>query len=63
MNGQEPNERGINEFLDQAITAMLGKNMGVSHSAWNCVNRFADLGEDYGTLAQKALRQAGLDLL
>lgn len=63
MNGQEPNERGINEFLDQAITAMQGQHMGVSHSAWNCVNRFADLGEDYGTLAQKALRQAGLDLL
>ena len=63
MRGQEPNERGINEFLDQAITAMQGKNMGVSHAAWNCVNRFADLGEDYEALAQKALRQAGIDLL
>ena len=28
-NGQEANERGINEFLDQASTSLQGDNMGV----------------------------------
>lgn len=53
--GQEPNERGINEFLDQARVALLGDHVGVKHAAANCVLRFADLGEDYETIARKAL--------
>ena len=61
MRGQEPNERGINEFLDQAVTALLGTSVGVRHAAWNCINRFAELGEDYEALAKKALQQAGID--
>ena len=59
--GQEPNERGINEFLDQAVTALLGTSVGVRHAAWNCTNRFAELGEDYEAIAKKALQQAGID--
>ena len=55
-NGQEANERGINEFLDQAATALQGDNMGVKHAAANCVMRFADLGEDYEKLARMALK-------
>ena len=61
MRGHEPNERGINEFLDQAVTALLGTSVGVRHAAWNCINRFAELGEDYEAIAQKALQQAGID--
>ena len=61
MTGQEPNERGINEFLDQAVTALLGTSVGVRHAAWNCINRFAELGEDYEAIANKALQQAGID--
>ena len=61
MRGQEPNERGINEFLDQAVTALLGTSVGVRHAAWNCTNRFAELGEDYEAIAKKALQQAGID--
>lgn len=55
-NGQEPNERGINEFLDQAATALQCDNMGVKHAAANCVMRFADLGEEYEHLAKIALK-------
>ena len=61
MRGQEPNERGINEFIDQAVTALQGTSVGVRHAAWNCTNRFAELGEDYEAIAQKALQQAGID--
>ena len=55
-NGQEANERGINEFLDQAEVALQGDNMGIKHAAANCVLRFADLGEEYEKIARAALK-------
>lgn len=54
--GQEPNERGINEFLDQAATVLQGDNMGVKHAAINSVMRFCDLGEDFEKIARGALK-------
>lgn len=53
--GQEPNERGINEFLDQAASALESESAGVRHAAMNCVLRFVDLGEDYEKMARNAL--------
>ena len=55
-NGQEANERGINEFLDQVTVALQGDNMGIKHAAANCVLRFADLGEEYEKIARAALK-------
>lgn len=55
-NGQEANERGINEFLDQAAVALQGDNIGIKHAAANCVLRFADLGEEYEKIARAALK-------
>lgn len=55
-NGQEANERGINEFLDQAAVALQGDNMGIKHAAANCVLRFAELGEEYEKIARAALK-------
>ena len=55
-NGQEANERGINELLDQAAVALQGDNMGIKHAAANCVLRFADLGEEYEKIARAALK-------
>ena len=63
MKGQEPNERGINEFLDQAVTALKSRSAGVRHAALNAVTRFADLGLVYERLAKAALRREGFDLL
>ncbi len=59
--GQEPNERGINEFLDQAITALQSENSGVRHAALNCICRFADMDEAYGKVARAALKQSGFE--
>lgn len=56
MNGQEPNERGINEFIDQAIAALHSPELMVRKAANNCLQRFADLGLVYERLAQSALR-------
>lgn len=63
MRGQEPNERGMHEFLDQAIAAMLSGHVGVCHAAMNAVSRFAGMGVVYERVAKSALRAQGLDWL
>ena len=57
MNEQEPNERGINEFLDQAQVALQSQNVTVRKAALNSLNRFADLGLVYQRLAENILRR------
>lgn len=63
MKGQEPNERGINEFIDQAVTALKSPSAGLRHAAMNALTRFADLGLVYERLANAALKREGFDLL
>lgn len=63
MNVQEPNERGINEFIDQAIVALQGESIPVRKAAMAAVQRFADLGLVYERIAKSALKQANLDFL
>jgi len=57
MNGQEPNERGINEFIDQALAAIQGPSLIVRKAANNCLLRFSELGLVYKRIAQSALRK------
>ena len=61
MKGQEPNERGIQEFLDQALTALQSPSVSVSHAAMNCVRRFASLGDDYTQICKSALKTLNLE--
>ena len=56
MRGQEPNERGINEFLDQAHVALLSSFVSVRKAALNSLNHFAALGLVYERLANSILR-------
>lgn len=63
MRKQEPNERAISEFLDQALSALQSPNMSLRKAAMQCVQRFADLGLVYERLAQSAVRSIGLDFL
>ena len=63
MKGVEPNERGINEFVDQAVTAMKSPSVGVRHAAMNALLRFADLGLVFERLANAALKREGFDTL
>lgn len=63
MNGQEPNERGINEFIDQALAALQGDSMPVRKAAMSSLQRFAELGLVYERIAKSALKQANLDFL
>lgn len=62
MNGQEPNERGINEFLDQAVTALQGPYMSVRKAALQSVIRFSDLGLVYERMARNALKSISIEL-
>jgi hypothetical protein len=61
MKGQEPNERSIQEFLDQALTALQSPSVSVRHAAMNCVRRFASLGDDYTQICKSALKTLNLE--
>ena len=61
-NGQEPNERGINEFLDQALCALQGPFPSVRKAALQSLQRFAELGILYERLAKSATKSIDLDI-
>lgn len=61
MNGQEPNERGINEFLDQAQTALQSPSLPVRKASFACIQRFASLGLVYERMAKSYLKPINLD--
>ena len=61
MNRQEPNERGINEFLDQALVALQGPYMSVRKAAMQSLQRFAELGLVYERMAKSATKSINLD--
>ena len=63
MNKQEPNERGINEFIDQGLAALQGDSLMVRKAAMSAVQRFAELGLVYERIAKSALKRANLDFL
>jgi hypothetical protein len=55
-NSQIPNERGINEYLDQVRTVLGDKSISVKHAAMNSIQCFIQLGEEYYTIAKLALK-------
>ena len=59
-DGMVPDDRGICEIIDQAVSAMSDKNLAVRHAAYNCLNRLALLGEDYASIVDSALEKCGL---
>jgi hypothetical protein len=63
MNGQEPNERGINEFIDQALAALQGDSIAVRKAAMASIQRFAELGVMYDRLAKSAIKSINLEFL
>lgn len=63
MQGREPNDRGISEFLDQAIAALHSPTVSLRKAAMQCILHFADLGLVYERLSRSAIRQAGFDFL
>ncbi len=56
MNGQELNDRGMDEYLDQAAAALRGDNIGLKHAALNSILRFVELGETFEKAARVTLK-------
>lgn len=62
MRGQEPNERGIHEYVDQLLVALQSPSVAVKKAAYTSVQRFADLGLVYERIAKSALKTINLQL-
>lgn len=58
-----PNERDINEFVDQAVVALKDESLSLRHAALNSIQRFAGLGEMYEMIARGALKPLEMDYL
>ena len=56
MDKREPNERGINEFIDQALAALQGPSLPVRKAAMSAMQRFAELGLVYQRIANSAIK-------
>ena len=63
MRKQEPNERGINEFIDQALAALQNPTPSLSKAAMQSIIHFADMGLVYERIARSAIHSIGLDFI
>lgn len=61
MRGWKPDERGINEYMDQALSAVRGESVTVRKAVLASVVRFAELGDSYQQIAKGALKTVGID--
>lgn len=61
--GHEPNERGINEFVDQAISALDSPSLTLRKAAMQAVLKFADVCLVFKRIAASATKRAGYDFV
>ena len=62
MNGQEPNERGINEYIDQLLSALQGPSTSVRKAAFQSAQHFAELGLVCERMVRSALKTIQIEL-
>jgi hypothetical protein len=62
MNGQQPNERGINEYIDLTLASLQGHYVSVRKAAPLSLQHFAELGLVYERMARSATKSIHLDL-
>lgn len=60
MQGSEPNERGINEFVDQTLSAIQGGSLTLRKAAMQSLMHFSELGLMYERIVQSATRRLGI---
>lgn len=54
--GMYPDERGVNELLDQATPVLLGNDLQLKHAVMNCINRLGTTADGlYATVVEKFL--------
>ena len=61
MRGETPDERGVNEIIDQATTALRDNSIAIRHAAYTCLQRLAQVEQTYCNIVNTALRRAGLE--
>lgn len=59
--GMEPNERDINEYIDQATSALREESVPLRHTVLKSLQHFASLGDMHAMIARGALRPLELD--
>ena len=59
--GMTPNDRDINEFLDQAVSALQNGSISLKHSALNAVQHFANIDDSCLIVAKGALKFGGFE--
>jgi hypothetical protein len=62
MRKCEPTERDINEFVDQALSALQSSNISLKKAAMQSILHFAELGLVYERISQSALRSIGIKI-
>ena len=62
MQGKMPDDRGVNELIDQALCALQGQIPSVKHAATSCLSRLAEIDETYKLIVTQALKTIGLEL-
>ena len=63
MDGDIPDERGICEIIDQAIVACSDGPISVRHAAYTCLQRLAEINNDFLVIVNNALRTTNLPCL
>lgn len=61
MRGMSPNERGINEYLDQALIALQDERLSVRKAALQSLHHFSELGLMHSRLTKSAMKSVNLD--
>ena len=63
MKGEQPDERGINELIDQALSALHSDSMPIRHAATTCLQRFAYISEETEMIVKSALKNEDFQIL
>ncbi len=63
MQRLEPNERGINEFIDQALVAIQSPNLSLCKASMQAITRFSELSLMHKRVAHSAVSSIGLDFV
>ncbi len=63
MKGEQPDERGINELIDQSISALHSESLPLRHAATTCLQRFAGISEECEMIVKSALKNEDFQIL
>jgi hypothetical protein len=60
MQGMSPNERGINEYVDQAVAALASDNLSLKKAVVQSLQRFSELGIMHERIVKTATKSYNL---